>query len=369
MNPTAVSVGPKKIFVSDCEGPISKNDNAFELASHFIPEGGRLFTLISKYDDVLADVIKREGYKAGDTLRLILPFLKAYDVTNETMAKYSSRNMLLVPGAKEMLGFIRGFMPAFIVSTSYEQYMRALCRTVDFPFDSIHCTRLDLDKYKMSELEKKELKALREEMIELPIPEIPEDAKSLEDFPRRLQQTVKRLDEIFWKDISSMKIGKTLREVNPVGGFEKAAAVNDMVAKSKADFRNVMYVGDSITDVEAFELVRDRGGLTVSFNGNNFAVREAEVAVLSANAIVTAVLADVFNRFGKARVMALIRGWNRSTVEKFGLFQPLKKCFLKLCRRKFPRVELVTSQNMEKLIRESSNFRKSVRGEAIGRLG
>ncbi len=27
-----------RIFVTDCEGPISKNDNAFEVASRFIPE-------------------------------------------------------------------------------------------------------------------------------------------------------------------------------------------------------------------------------------------------------------------------------------------------------------------------------------------
>jgi len=32
-----------------------------------------------------------------------------------------------------------------------------------------------------------------------------------------------------------------------------------------------MYVGDSITDAEAFRLMRDAGGLAVSFNGNGYA--------------------------------------------------------------------------------------------------
>ena len=32
----------KRIFISDCEGPISKNDNAFELAANFIPNGDKL---------------------------------------------------------------------------------------------------------------------------------------------------------------------------------------------------------------------------------------------------------------------------------------------------------------------------------------
>jgi len=369
MSSAASSVRLQKIFISDCEGPISKNDNAFELASQFIPEGNRLFTLISRYDDVLADIVKRKGYKAGDTLKLILPFLKAYGVTNEAMTEYSSRNILMVPGAKEMLQFVRGFMPSFIVSTSYEQYMRVLCRAVNFPFENVCCTRLDLDRHKISEEEKKNLNALREEMVKLPIPEIPKGVQSLKDLPTEMQQTVKRLDEIFWKDISSLEIGKLLKEVNPVGGSEKASAVKDVVTKSKASLENVMYVGDSITDVEAFRLVRGRGGLTVSFNGNNFAVREAEVAVLSENAVVTALLADVFNRFGKHQVMSLIREWKPSTIEKFGLHQPLKKCFLRLCRKKSPRVKLVTMQNKKKLMQESTAFRRSVRGEAIGKLG
>jgi len=369
MSSAALSVRPQKIFISDCEGPISKNDNAFELANRFIPEGNRLFTLISRYDDILADIVKREGYKAGDTLKLILPFLKACGVTNEVMTEYASRNILLVPGAKEMLQFIQGFMPSFIVSTSYEQYMRALCRAVSFPFENAYCTRLDLDKYKISDEEKVRLKQLREEMVKLPRLEIPKGAQSVKGFPKKMQQTVQRLDEIFWKDISSMEIGKVFGEVNPVGGFEKAEAVKEIVAKSKSNFQNVMYVGDSITDVSVFKLVRYGNGLTISFNGNNFAVREAEVAVLSENAVVTAVLADVFARLGKLQLMSLIREWRSSTIEKFGLHQPLKKCFLRLCRKKFPRVELVTSQNREKLTRESTAFRKSVRGEAIGRLG
>ena len=101
-----------RIFITDCEGPISKNDNAFELTSHFIPNGNRLFTLISKYDDILADIVKRPGYKAGDTLKLILPFLKAYGVTNQAILEYSSKNVLLVPGAKEMLHFVKNSMPS-----------------------------------------------------------------------------------------------------------------------------------------------------------------------------------------------------------------------------------------------------------------
>ncbi|RLI17784.1 hypothetical protein DRO54_11020, partial [Candidatus Bathyarchaeota archaeon] len=128
----------ERIFITDCEGPISKNDNAFELASHFIPEGEKFFALISKYDDVLAETLKRQGYKAGNTLKLILPFLKAYGVTDRKMREYSAGNILLVPGAKETLHFVKETMPAYIVSTSYEPYIHALCNLTNFPNENAY---------------------------------------------------------------------------------------------------------------------------------------------------------------------------------------------------------------------------------------
>ncbi len=82
---------------------------------------------------------------------------------------------------------------------------------------------------------------------------------------------------------------------------------------------DVMYVGDSITDVEAFKLVRENGGLTVSFNGNNYAVRNAEIAVLSENSIVTAIIADVFCRQGKQAALKLVENWNLQSLERNGV--------------------------------------------------
>ena len=111
----------QRAFITDCEGPISKNDNAYEITEHFIPNGSALFALLSKYDDVQADVVKKAEYKAGDTLRLILPFLRAFAVTNEKIGQFCTKNILLIPGAKDMLYFVRSIIPSFMVSTSYQQ--------------------------------------------------------------------------------------------------------------------------------------------------------------------------------------------------------------------------------------------------------
>jgi len=248
----------QRIFISDCEGPISKNDNAFELTSHFVPNGDRFFALISKYDDVLADVVKKPGYKAGDTLKLILPFLKAYGATNQKIKEYSSRNVLLVPGAQDTLRFVKSIMSSFIVSTSYEQYISSLCDLTGFPYDNVYCTKLNIDRYKMGEEEANRLREIREEISAMPMIEIPENARSVQDFSRGDRETIGRLDEIFWEEIHRMESGRLLKEVNPVGGYEKAKAVRDIVEKVGSRLDNVMYIGDSITDVPPFQLVKKK---------------------------------------------------------------------------------------------------------------
>jgi len=349
----------QRVFASDCEGPLSKNDNAFESSSFFIPEGDKFFAVISKYDDVQADVVKRRGYKAGDTLKLILPFFKAYEVTDKAMEDISSENILLVPGAKDTLKQVRSFMPSFIVSTSYEHYIRSLCKKVDFPFENTYSTRLKIDDYKMNLTEIVKLRSVVKEIIEMPVMEIPE-SNSLKDFSKEDKKNIERLDEIFWKEISKMRIGRILKEVNPIGGFEKANAVIDIVRRTKTYLNNVMYVGDSITDVEAFRKVKENDGLTISFNGNSYAIREAEVAVLSGNTHIITHIADVFSTSGKTGVLDWIDDMN-SLVPYEGRVKPNPNYF--------PQVELIIPENKERLAKESSTFRKTVRGEAIGKLG
>lgn len=359
----------QRIFVTDCEGPISKNDNAFELTSYFVPNGDKFFALISKYDDFLADVVKKPGYKAGDTLRLILPFLKAYGTTNEKIANYSSKNILLVPGARDTLQFVRDLMPSFIVSTSYEQYISSLCRLTGFPYNNVYCTKLNIDKYEIGKEETKKLKEIREGISAMPMIEIPEKAKAVQDFSKRDQETIQRLDEIFWEEIPRMDSGKMLKEVNPVGGHEKAKAVQNIVEKLDSRLDKVMYVGDSITDVPPFQLVRKNGGLTISFNGNEYAIREAEIAVLSSNTIVTSILAEVLCRLGKDHVIKLVEEWNPSGLKKYCDSLMLRERMVKLYPHAFPQVETITAGSRERLKKESSVFRKTVRGEAIGKLG
>jgi energy-converting hydrogenase A subunit R len=337
-----------KFFVSDCEGPISVNDNAFELAGHFIEDGEKFFQIVSRYDDILVDEVKRPGYNAGDTLKLILPFLKAYGATNKNMKEFSSRNVLLIPGAQDTMSWVNDMMPSFIVSTSYQPYIQALCDLTHFPFDQCYCTRLDLESHVLSEEDKMKLKEFKSSVVSNP--------------------EFENLERIFWEEIPRMEIGSLFDEVKPVGGEAKKEAVLNIIQKNNFQPHELMYVGDSITDVEPLRFARENNGVAVSFNGNEYALNEASIAVISDNAIITFIIADLFYRYDSRIVLKFARSFGENPEKALKELDVNPKLANKL-KKTNTRMELITSQNMDELKRDSGKFRKEVRGEAIGGLG
>ncbi len=359
----------KRIFISDCEGPISKNDNAYELAENFIPNGDKFFANISKYDDVLADVLKKPGYSAGSTLRLILPFFKAYGVSDRQMEEFSAKNILLIANTQATLRYVQDIADAFIVSTSYQHYIKSLCNAVGFPYKNTYCTKLTLDNVAITPQEKDCLREIAQEIAQMPQITIPPNAKAPSDFSPADRASLARLDAVFWEEIPKMFVGKFLTDVVTVGGEQKAQAIRDAAEHLDVTLADVMYVGDSITDVEAFRLVRENGGLTVSFNGNSYAVKNAEVSVLSESNMVLALLADLFVRLGTVQTQKIILNWCRAAVEMSGTNAALLKQLYTVYPGALPLTQIVTAKNMQAIINESSEFRKKVRGVAIGRLG
>jgi len=357
-------------FITDGEGPVTKNDNAFELAGSLIENGERFFNIVSRYDDVLADILHRPKYKAGDTLRLILPFLKAYGATDSGMINFSRENILLVPGAEKTMRFINELMPAFIVSTSYEHYVNAVCESIGFPFENAFCTTLRIDSARISEWEQETLRNCAQEIASLSMIEIPDNALSLEEFDEKSRSTVERLDEIFWNELTDLSTYSLIMDVDPVGGEEKASSILEIQRATGVGLESTMYLGDSITDVQALQLVRDGGGVSVSFNGNSYAIREAEICVISPNTVVTSVLAETFSTAGREGVMNLVENWEVDFLRRSGyvhdyLIMELERVF----PDELPTLERITFNNIDRLTRESSAFRRTVRGESIGSLG
>lgn len=328
----------KRVFVTDCEGPITKNDNAAEMAEAFLPHGEHFFSRVSLYDDYLAEIARKPGYKAGDTLRLIVPFFKAFGVDDRTMVKFSRRNVEVIPHAPEALARIFEIAPCYIVSTSYTPYIKAVCDALSFPVENTFSTKINIDGFQITSSDKTSVKGFYAEIIDAPSFSLPAGAKSIEDLDENSRKTVALMDRIFWGDLPKLEINKLLVSVDPVGGKEKARAVGKITGLEGCDLKDVMYVGDSITDIDAFRLVRSGGGLAVSFNGNDWAVREANIVVTASNALPTAFLAYMFLQHGIEVMDDLL-------------------------------VTHVTDESLAEITNQSVRVRKSVRSEKIGSLG
>lgn len=345
------------------------DDNAFELAGLLIPKGYEFFRQLSAYDDYLADIVEKEGYKPGDTLRLQVPFLKAYGATNEILARFSAENINVLSGTRDCLQYLNTKIRSYLISTSYEPYIRAFCSVVGFPFENTACTQLDIDKYELNHQETHWLKQLAKEIVSLPEIVLPPHATTPDALQPDVLKAIERLDQIFWDEMEKKDSFRILEEVKPIGGSEKER----VIVQKASDIGNVVYTGDSITDREAFRRVNQEGGLTISVNGNMFAVREAELGCLIENVLVTAILVDAFFNGGKDGVLDLGYNWNMNGLKiakKHKLVKnTLVNSLLTMYPEKLPEVVVLSDENREEFGKRSSAFRKQVRGEQVGALG
>ncbi len=345
-----------RIYVTDCEGPLTRNDNAQEIAERFLPDGAEVFARLSRYDDFLADVVHKAGYNAGDTLRLVPPFLRAFYVSDEDVELFSAEQVLLVPEALKTLDAVSALMPAFIISTSYTPYLRALCELAGFPFEHVRCTELSLDAWAMPEDEAAWLREVAAQVLTHPVIAIPDGAGSATDLSPRDRETVAALDDLFWNQMQGRVSGEMVAAVHPVGGGQKLAALEEIVAAEGVEGGGVMYVGDSITDAPPLEAVKAWGGVSLSFNGNGYAIAAAEFAAASPDAGVQLHLAKAFAEGGRDGVEAAIRSWPTPGKDA----RP---------RGKARATVGLVAEARETLTQASAAARLSVRGERAARLG
>jgi len=325
---------------------------------------------VSRYDNYLATVARKPGCKAGDTLKLILPFLKAAGLTNAQIQAYSEKTVNLMPGAEEAFKFLHGRnFPLFAISASYRQFAEAAGLKLGFAPERIFCTELDLDRYDLSAAEAKELQLLQWEIggsLEI---EIPPEAVTPADLTAPTLEAIAALDRIFWKQLPDMEIGALLREVNPIGGPEKAQAVTDSLAQTGLSLADAIYVGDNITDVAAFEAVRAGGGLTISFNGNRYAINAAEVVLVSDSAWSLALLTAIFQSWGKEGVLEVAAPETRSKSRSLVLPEEMIEPIFSGLDGRLLNIYLSKGIDRTKIAQESLAMRAKLRGEAAAALG
>jgi len=256
------------------------------------PDGGSVFEVISRYDDLLA-LEGREGYEAGDTLALIVPFLVCHGISEEDIAGLAERAGL-VDGARELVSSLKGWH-VFCISTSYEQYAHRIAQRVGILLDNVACTRFPLDHYH-SLLSKEDLSVV--EGIEREILALkPGDDEGIKN----------RLDRFFWVELTGTSLGLALGEVRPMGGRRKVAALERFAQAHDQSLERAVVVGDSITDAEMLKTVNKAGGLAIAFNANEYALPYATMGLASTNIGDLQLALDAWERGGKDAVQRIVR--------------------------------------------------------------
>jgi len=288
----------RKLIFFDLEGPLSPQDNAYEvMRTHLGAEGAKIFERISKYDDIIS-LEGCEGYEPGDTLALLVPFLLAHGITAEDIRKVSEQAGL-VSGSRFLCDKLRerGWK-IYIISTSYEQHALNIGEKLGIPAENVVCTKLNLDERRkeMSEKVFALVHKYEQEILEMPLTE-----------EGSLKRLCERLDALFFEELPA--VGFEVFETKVVGGERKASALREIAEREGVALEDVIAVGDSITDFKMLDAVRRSGGLAVVFNGNEYAVPYASVGLASTDIRFLLILCDAFAAGGKKEALDVASAW------------------------------------------------------------
>ncbi len=252
----------------DLEGPLAPQDNAYELMKLF-PNGDKIFEVISRYDDLLT-LEERADYEPGDTLALIVPFLVLHNITEADIAHLAGKASLTGEADKLISWLQDKGWKVFCISTTYEQYAIHITQKLDIYTHNVACTSFPLDKLRAT-LGKEDYRLLQEaEKDILTMHPVADDD--------RIKQ---KLDNFFWEKLPATNLGTAIKQVKPVGGRRKVAALNSFADKYDQPLSSWVVVGDSITDFRILQAVEQAEGLAIAFNANEYALPYATMSLAS----------------------------------------------------------------------------------------
>ncbi|MFX0139876.1 MAG: HAD hydrolase family protein [Candidatus Hodarchaeota archaeon] len=360
----------------DLEGPISIIDFAAELGKKLREKRelklqrynmGDFFSMISKYDDYIIDIpgvkeeLKIAEYQPGDTLRLMAPFYISY-FTDKELYRIAQNNLGLLTGSRELMKILHKNWDIFVISTSYTHFAHNVTAELNIPTDHVYCTEININKLKEG------IKNIDYE-IDILIREIFE--KYLIN-NKDLGTVLDDLNNFFWKRQESDYI-ELMNHIKVRGGKRKEIAVEEISERTEVPISEMIALGDSITDINMLQRLKDDNGIAISFNGNRFSAERANVAITSPNNLGTL---PVFQ--AKHNIKEFLEQWEN----EFSDFQNNPKNIIdglisKECKKLFIKYNFVpeiidltnkSEEQVKDIILRHEKMRKSVRGWA-GNLG
>ncbi len=257
----------QKVICFDLEGPLSPQDNAYEVMG-LIDEGHKIFEVISRYDDILT-LEERCGYEPGDTLSLIVPFLIHYNISEKNIKEVSNRAKI-VDGTKYIISKLNqlGWSP-YIISTSYQQHAHNIGGKIGVLREKIYCTYFPLDEFKaqVGDTETAMIEEFKGDIIEL---------YANLNYENRIKN---RLDQFYCEDIKDTVLEDIMNKMKVVGGQRKVDAAKKIAEETNSELSDMIVVGDSITDYKMLKKIKNEGGISIVFNGNDYAIPYANIGL------------------------------------------------------------------------------------------
>jgi len=272
----------------DLEGPISIIDFAAKLGKELSKKSelnlhkynmGEFFTMISNYDDYLIDApgvkerLNIPEYQPGDTLRLMAPLYTSC-FTDQQLISLAKNDLGLLPGCRELMEILQKDWDIFIISTSYTHFAHNVTTALGIPKDHVYCTDLNIQKLK------KDLSNIKAS-INIIIEKI---FKKYLINSRNLSCVIEDLNEFFWLGSKSDYI-RVMNQVIVRGGKRKELAIEEISKRTDVPISEMIALGDSITDINMLERIKQEDGISISFNGNKFSIEHANVAVTTTNSL------------------------------------------------------------------------------------
>ena len=364
------------VCLFDLEGPISVLDFAAELSkllSNKTKFGlnrydmGAFYKMLSEYDDYIIEVpgVKEElnilDYQPGDTLRLVAPFYISCFTDND-LTRLAKQNLGLLPGCTDLMERLHRNWDIYIISTSYCHFSHALAEALKIPVDHVFCTELNIKSANET------FNNIKSD-VDLLIRGI---FQQFIDGGNQLNKIIDDLNEFFWKNEDSDYF-KAMNQIQVRGGKRKELAVEAISNQTQVPISEIVALGDSITDINMLQRLKDEDGIAVSFNGNRFTVSRANIAVTTTNNLGTLPIFDY-----KDNLDAFLESWEslysgfRNNPKKIPdnlISKEIKNYFIK--HQFVPEIEDLknkTKEELDLIVTKQERMRRRVRGWA-GNLG
>ncbi len=340
----------KNIICFDLEGPLSPQDNAYEVMG-LVGNGQEIFEIISRYDDLLT-LEGRKDYEPGDTLALIAPFLVFHGINEEDITRVSDQ-AILVNGTREIVQTLKERdWDVFIVSSSYQQHAHNVAKKIGVELENTICTTFPLDKYR-EEFTQDDFGIIREAEKDI-LKLYPPDQASEKDTDIK-----SRLDWFFWNDLQVTKLGKIMTEMKVIGGQRKVEAVHKIAKEHDKKLSEIVVVGDSITDFKMLKKVNEAKGIAVAFNANEYALPYATIGLAATSMLNLMTVIDHWEHKGREAVLEAVDALeDLDEIKKTVEVKPEVAYFQNLTNK----------ENFDDILKIHKELRNIVRGQA-GKLG